>query len=170
MAAPTSDHAMPFPHVRGDDDRGARPLVTVTVEPEPAERVRAAVLAGLRAFNRRHSAPPDFRPLVLAARDAAGALLGGLVAESGWEWLHVELLWVDELHRGRGVGRALLRAAEREATGRGCRHVYLDTFDYQARPFYEREGYTVFGVQEDYPPGHRRFFMQKALAGGAPER
>jgi len=68
------------------------------------------------------------------------------------------------------VGRALLRAAEREATGRGCRHVYLDTFDYQARPFYEREGYTVFGVQEDYPPGHRRFFMQKALAGGAPER
>ena len=142
--------------------------ITVAVEPEPAEGVRAAVLAGVRAFNRRHAVPPGFRPLVLAARDAAGALTGGLVGELGWEWLHVELLWVAEPHRGRGVGRALLRAAERAAAALGCRHAYLDTFDYQARPFYEREGYTVFGVQDDYPPGHRRFFLRKALAAGAP--
>jgi len=142
--------------------------ITVAVEPEPAEGVRAAVLAGVRAFNRRHAVPPGFRPLVLAARDSAGALTGGLVGELGWEWLHVELLWVAEPHRGRGVGRALLRAAEREAAALGCRHAYLDTFDYQARPFYEREGYTVFGVQDDYPPGHRRFFLRKPLAAGAP--
>ena len=142
--------------------------ITIAVEPEPAEGVRAAVLDGVRAFNRQHAVPPGFRPLVLAARDAAGALTGGLVGELGWEWLHVELLWVAEPHRGRGVGRALLRAAEREAAALGCRHAYLDTFDYQARPFYEREGYTVFGVQDDYPPGHRRYFLRKSLAAGAP--
>ena len=139
------------------------PPPTITVEPDPATDVRTAVLDGLRAFNRRHAEPPDFRPLALAARDAGGALLGGLVGQTGWRWLHVDLLWVAEPHRGRGVGRRLLRAAEAEALARGCRHVYLDTFDYQARPFYEREGYEQFGVQEGYPPGHRRFFLRKAL-------
>ena len=139
----------------------------VTLEPEPATAVRDAVLEGLRAFNRRHAEPPDFRPLTLAARDADGTLLGGLAGLTGWRWLFVDLLWVAEPHRGRGLGRRLLHAAEEEALARGCRHAYLDTFDYQARPFYEREGYVLFGEQDDYPPGHRRYFLRKTLGAGA---
>ena len=96
-------------------------------------------------------------------------MVGGLVGEIGWKWLFVELLWIAESHRDRGLGANLLRSAEAEAMRRGARHVYLDTFDFQARPFYERQGYEVFGVLEDYPPGHRRFFLRKDLtdAGGA---
>ena len=137
--------------------------VVITLEPEPAEAARAAVLDGLRRHNRQHAVPPDFRPLTLAARNASGELLGGLVGESGWSWLHIDLLWIAVPHRGRGLGRALLRAAEQEALERGCQFAYLDTFDFQARPFYEREGYTVFVVQEDYPPGHKRYYLRKAL-------
>ena len=140
----------------------SRPVIAV--EPEPADAVREAVLAGLRAFNRRHAEAPGFEPLVLSARDASGTIVGGLVGVTGWKWLHIDLLWVDDAHRGRGVGTGLLRAAEREASSRGMRHVDLDTFDFQAKPFYEREGYTVFGVLEDYPPGHTRYFMRKDLA------
>lgn len=54
--------------------------------------------------------------------------------------------------------------AEDEGRLRGCIGVYLDTFDFQARPFYEKLGFTVFGTLEDYPPGHRRFFLKKRLA------
>ena len=142
--------------------------MTIVVEQEPAETVRAAVLDGLRAFNRQRAEAPDFRPLTLAARDAGGALIGGLVGETGWRWLHVDLLWIADSHRGRGIGRALLAKAEEEARVRGCRPVYLDTFDFQARPFYERLGYSVFGVQEDYPPGHRRFYLAKPLTSVSP--
>ena len=138
--------------------------VTIGVEEEPAARVRAMILAGLVAHNRRHAEAPDFAPLVLAARDESGAVIGGLVGQTGWRWLHVELLWVDESHRRRGIGAALLRAAERAAAARGCRHVDLDTFDFQARPFYERLGYSVFGVQDDYPPGHRRYYLRRTIA------
>ncbi len=138
----------------------------MSIEPEPAETVRAAVLAGLRAYNRRHAEAPDFRPLVLAARSTEGTIIGGLVAETGWRWLHIDLLWVAENHRGRGLGRRLLHSAENEARARGAGHAYLDTFDFQARPFYEREGYTVFGVQDDFPPGHRRFYLRKDLSTG----
>lgn len=142
--------------------------VAIAVEPGPAEPVRAAVLDGLRRYNRQHAGPPDFQPLVLAARGAAGEIVGGLMGETGWGWLHVDLLWVAEAQRGRGVGRRLLRAAEYEAGARGCRHAYLDTFDFQARPFYEREGYAVFGVQADYPPGHQRYYLAKALPAPGP--
>ena len=143
--------------------RGAPPDVAIAVEPEPAADARERVLLGLRAFNRRNAAPPDFAPLTLSAR-VDGALVGGLVGETGWQWLYVELLWVDDAYRGRGIGRRLLLAAEAAAARRGCRHAYLDTFDFQARPFYERLGYTVFGEQEDYPPGHRRWYLRKTLA------
>ena len=150
----------------------------VTVEPDDAavqHRVREAVLGGLVAYNRGYMPAPHSASLVVAARDEAGAVVGGLVGETLWAgtgdgWLQIAFLWVAEPARGRGLGRRLLHAAEREAARRGCRHVALDTFEFQARPFYERQGYVVFGVQEDYPPGHRRYFLRKTLAapGGAP--
>lgn len=41
--------------------------------------------------------------------------------------------------------------------------MYLDTLDFQALPFYEREGYSIFGILEDYPPGHRQYYLRKSL-------
>ena len=40
---------------------------------------------------------------------------------------------------------------------------WLDTFEFQARGFYERLGYTCFGRLEDYPPGFARYFMKKTM-------
>ena len=136
--------------------------LTIGMETGPADDVRAAVLNGLRAYNRQHAVAPGFEPLILSAR-AGDDLIAGLIGETGWEWLHVEMLWVAEAWRRRGLGRQLLQAAEHEAALRGARHVYLETFDYQARPFYERQGYVVFGIQDDYPPDHTRFYMRKEL-------
>jgi ribosomal protein S18 acetylase RimI-like enzyme len=135
---------------------------TISIEPEPAESVRALVLNGLRQFNRLHAAAPGFEALVLAAR-MDGEVVGGLVGETGWQWLYVDLLWVAEAHRHLGIGSELLHAAEAEASRRSAQHVYLDTFDFQARSFYERHGYIVFGIQEDYPPGHTRYYMRRDL-------
>ncbi len=78
--------------------------------------------------------------------------------------LFVELLFVPDSMRRAGIGRQVLRAAEEEAARRGCVGVWLDTFSFQARGFYERLGYTVFGTLDDYPPGHNRFFLEKRLA------
>lgn len=137
--------------------------IEVSADASEHDRVRDHVLAHLRAFNRQKAEPPEFEPLSLGIRDG-GDLVGGLVGETGWKWLFVELLWISESHRGRGWGAELLRVAEGVAVRRGARHAYLDTFDFQARPFYEQQGYEVFGVLDDYPPGHRRFFLRKDLA------
>src|SRR5204862_307409 len=61
-------------------------------------------------------------------------------------------------------GTRLLRAAEDYAVERGCFASTLETHSYQARPFYEKCGYQVFGTLEDHPPGHAKYFMRKQLA------
>jgi ribosomal protein S18 acetylase RimI-like enzyme len=82
---------------------------------------------------------------------------------TAWQWLFIRLLWLPETLRGTGLGRDLMQRAEAEASARGCGNVWLDTYSFQARGFYEKLGYTVFGTLEGYPPGHRRYFLQKRL-------
>ena len=56
-----------------------------------------------------------------------------------------------------------MEQAEAIAHTRGCMGVWLDTFSFQARAFYEKRGYKVFGTIDDYPPGQSRFWMKKLL-------
>jgi GNAT superfamily N-acetyltransferase len=90
--------------------------------------------------------------------------VGGLLGEINHGWLFVSALWVDEDCRRVGIGTALMRAAEEQAGSSGCTGVFLDTYSFQARPFYERLRYTVFGVLRDCPIGEQRYYMSKQLS------
>jgi GNAT superfamily N-acetyltransferase len=107
--------------------------------------------------------PRNAQSLFAMMRDQQGQLIAGLTAITVWGWLHVKELWVAETARGSDIGTRLMSAAECEARNRGCHHSLLDTFDFQARPFYEKLGYTVFGELADFPRGHCRYFMRKDL-------
>ena len=136
--------------------------ITSSEEADPADV--EAVHDGLRAFNRQHAGPSGHRAVHLFLRDESGAVRGGLLGKRMWHWLYVETLWVDESLRHRGLGSRLLARAEAEATQAGCTRVLLDTFEFQALGFYERHGYSVFGVLEDFPPGYRRYYLEKSLS------
>ena len=146
-----------------DDTLAPAPFIRIEPDAVEIKALAHAVVRGLVSFNTEHAGPADDEPLALSARGADGEVVGGLVGATGWQWLAIQLLWVDAAHRGRGVGRALLRRAELEARGRGCTTAMVDTFDFQAPRFYEAEGYTIWGVLEGYPPGHQRFYLRKTL-------
>ncbi len=100
----------------------------------------------------------------LAAEDENGTLAGGILAEQYFSCCgFVSRLWVSEAFRGKGLGSRLLKEAERLLKEAGCTMVHLDTFDFQAKGFYEKQGYTLFGVLEDCPPGHCRYYLTKRL-------
>jgi GNAT superfamily N-acetyltransferase len=146
-------------------------MPTVTVEVDPSEdEIRSAIWVGLRAYNEQHAGAPDTRSFAVFVRDETGAAIGGLHGQLRWGWLYVDNFWLPEALRGQGLGSSLLRAAEQLALEHACTGSNLDTFEFQALPFYERHGYTVFGVLEGYPPGYRRYFLQKSLtpADGPP--
>lgn len=130
------------------------------------ESVREGIVAPLVAYNLSKTGPSQGRPLVIAVRDASNAVIGGLWGNTGFEWLFTQLLVVPESLRGRGVGTELMRTAEAEAARRGCHGSWLDTFEFQARGFYERLGYSCFAELPEYPTGYARYFMKKSLVPG----
>jgi GNAT superfamily N-acetyltransferase len=97
------------------------------------------------------------------ARDDQGQFLGGVYGVVARGWLYLDGIAVAKAARRQGLASQLLQAAEEEARQRGCHHVWLETYSFQAKPFYERHGYTIFGTLNDYPIGYCRYFMQKAL-------
>ena len=123
----------------------------------------ARLYAGLMAADPPRPHGRNYQPLVLALRNVEGELLGGLLGETIWTWLSVGVIWVTPELRGAGHGARLLRAAEDLAVVRGCTHARLDTFDWQARAFYERRGYAVYGQLDGFPVGHTQFHLRKAL-------
>jgi GNAT superfamily N-acetyltransferase len=137
----------------------------LSVEEPPSPGDQRLIEAGLTQHALPITGTLGFRPIAVLARDRRRALVAGAVGTLNWNWLHVGLLWVSEPCRHAGLGSRLMSEIERVAAERGCTHAHLDTFSYQARPFYERCGYTVFGVLENYPPGQQRFFMEKVLGG-----
>ena len=52
---------------------------------------------------------------------------------------------------------------EGAAAERGCTLVYLDTFTFQARPFYEKRGYMVVLQTEGFTQGIIKYTMHKRL-------
>ena len=122
------------------------------------------VRAGLDDYNLNFIPSVSHLPLNLYVRAANGTVLGGLLGLTIWGWLYVEILWLPEALRGHGLGSRLLAQAEMEAVRRGCLHAKLDTIDFQALPFYQKHGYTTFGVLEDWPIGHRSYYLRKDLA------
>ncbi len=135
--------------------------VVVPVTADPADR--DIILAGLKAYNESQVGPGGHEAVSALIQDETGATVGGLWGRSAFGWLFIELVFVPESLRGRGLGRELMRAAEHAARARGCHGVWLDTYEFQARGFYEKQGYRLFGELDDYPTGHKRFFLSKRL-------
>lgn len=80
-----------------------------------------------------------------------------------WNCLYIDSLWVHANFRKKGLGVKLLNEIEKIAKKRGCKLIHLETFDFQAKDFYIKEGYEIFGVLNDCPDNHRRYYMKKNL-------
>lgn len=135
----------------------------ISVDLEPSHSDIELLADGLSEHTISFLEKPGFRPIAVFAREFGGSLVGGAYGFLNWEWLDLSLLWVGSERRGNGLGSDLLSRIEAEAKERGCTRAHLDTFSYQARPFYEKHGYEVFAELQDYPQGHTRIFMKKRL-------
>ena len=91
-------------------------------------------------------------------------IVGGILAQMYWGILSVDILWVDEKYRNKGYASALLIDIERMAKEKNCTISHLSTYDFQAKGFYEKLGYKVFGILEDCPSeGHSLYYMSKKI-------
>jgi GNAT superfamily N-acetyltransferase len=108
----------------------------------------------------------EWYPTAFFLKNENGEVLGGLLGDIWAAWLHVRTLAIAVPVRGHGFGKELMKRAETYAVERGCTDAFLDTFSFQARPFYEKLGYRVFGTLENHPVGHQHYFMTKKFSSG----
>jgi len=135
----------------------------IVSEPRAESGDATFVREGLALFNVAATGDSYYSPLAIFLKDDRGAVLGGALGHVWGGWLDLESLWVIEPFRGQGYGGKLLKAAEDEARAQGCHGVFLTTFSFQAKPFYEKCGYEVVVDIPDYPRGHTYHVLKKSL-------
>ena len=80
-----------------------------------------------------------------------------------WGLMYIDDMWVDEKYRRQELGSNALQAVETVAKERGCYLITLGTWDFQAKPYYLKHGYTVFATKKDCPKGHEDYELFKRL-------
>lgn len=104
---------------------------------------------------------PIFKKYVIKNDNIIVAGINALIYH--WGILFIDELFVSESNRNKQFGSYLLKKVEDEARDLGATLSHTDTFDFQAKDFYLKQGYEVFGILENCPPNHRRFYLKKIL-------
>jgi len=131
------------------------------------DRDKEQINAGLLAYN--FSIIPQRKEYIsidISRRitDENGKVIAGCIASADcWLSAHVSILWVDSAYRKHGLGSRLLAAVEEAAREAGCMMIQLDTFEFQAKDFYLKYGYEVFGEVASPPLGKMHHYLKKDL-------
>ena len=137
--------------------------LTTTPSKEDAETISNGIV------NFNHATLPDLEPedaeikFSVFSKDDNNEVIGGIRATCYWNTLHIELLWLSEKSRGTGIGAKMVAKAEAFAIEHGFEQAFLTTTSWQAKPFYEKQGYSLMATLPDYPKGHASHFMTKKL-------
>jgi GNAT superfamily N-acetyltransferase len=138
-------------------------IVNLTVHDDDGLPEAALIEAGLDATNAAVAALRNVRPLLVFAREQSETVVGGAVGRTWGECCELRQLWVADSHRRCGLGTRLVREVERSARQRGCRLLYLETFSFQAKPFYEKLGYQVAAEIKGFEDGIVKYLMTRDL-------
>ena len=118
----------------------------------------------LTRFNEAN-VPPEHDEIMINKKivDKDGNLIAGISGMAGdWNACSVDVLWVDEPYRRKGLGSCLLKEIEEEAKKCGTYIMLADAEDWCV-DFFKKNGYTIRGTLEDYPKGHSGFELEKRI-------
>ncbi|OIQ30960.1 MAG: GNAT family N-acetyltransferase [Bacteroidetes bacterium MedPE-SWsnd-G2] len=141
--------------------------MTIETTTNPKQEDLKTISKGIQRYNQQHLPDavvfePDTRFAVFA-KDDSGQVVGGIRANAYWNYCSIELLWLSEASRGKGVGTKLIEATEAFASKHRFEYIRTETTSFQALPFYKKMGYHVYGELPDFPKGHTIYCLFKAL-------
>ncbi|MET3549457.1 ribosomal protein S18 acetylase RimI-like enzyme [Paenibacillus favisporus] len=114
-------------------------------------------------FNSKQVPNGVYEEVNLCVKDQGDRIIAGLNSVICWNWMEIDILWVDDEHRGSGHGKRLLEEAEEIARSKQCTFIKLNTFSFQAPEFYKKYGYKEMAVIENAPLGSKHYYFIKDL-------
>lgn len=143
----------------------------ITIERDNNEEMKDIIHTNLRKNNREKcdwlrnniSADikiPDMKNSNFLAFDN-DKLIGGAIGFVQYNWYFLDLLYVNEAYREQNIGTNLLKQIEKFAKEQNLTGIRMETWDFQAKEFYEKNGYTIFAEIKDCPPKTICYFLKK---------
>ena len=114
----------------------------------------------LHALNHQFLGEYKSEPVTVVAK-VGDELIGGIAGSVHLGWLSIDVTYIAEDHRGKGLGRELMLAIEEEGRRLGATRAYVETASFQAQGFYEKLGYVEWGRFTDFAGGFDRVFLRK---------
>lgn len=99
----------------------------------------------------------------LVARDNNGTVIGGIMCVTYLLCLDIDVLWVTETYRGKGIGYRLINEAERLGKEAGCIYAHTGTYSFQSPDFYKRQGYETYSILDYFPNDIYYYRFKKKL-------
>lgn len=74
-------------------------------------------------------------------------------------------MWVDEKHRRHGLGTKIMDELTQYAKNNNCKNMHLETYEWQAKPFYEKCGFVTVATAPNVQKmrGLEQYYMRKDL-------
>jgi GNAT superfamily N-acetyltransferase len=121
------------------------------------------ILQGLIDYNKPWLG--RLKSFCIYVQDADEHIIGGITGVVDEDRSEVLLwqVWVQESHRGQGMGRQLMEDLEEFALSKQCTRIQLDTFEFQALDFYKKLGYECFATVPEQVCGHDRYYFRKQI-------
>ena len=136
----------------------------IVFDPLPPDPLRQYITDRLSAFGIARTGADTWHPIGFFLKSSEGEWLGGLTRRRLGRLDECAVPLAGPRRRAAsGTVSRLMDAAEDYAIRRGCFAATLETHSFEALGFYQKRGYEVFGVLEDYPPGHTKYFLRKRL-------
>ena len=100
--------------------------------------------------------------VIFVARDSDG-FVGGVHGVVTNHRMYIGVLVVIKKYRGQKIGSKIMDLIEKKALSIGVASICLGTCDFQAKPFYEKRGYSVISTLHNYPKGFNEYTLLKKL-------
>jgi len=114
-------------------------------------------------YNSVHVPNGIYEEVNLCIKNDNGDIIAGLNSAVCWNWMEIDILWVEENNRKNGLGKRLLTEAEKVARSKKCTFIKLNTFSFQAPEFYKKYGYKEIAIIENAPIGSNHYYFKKDL-------
>lgn len=140
-------------------------IIFETIEKPNKEQI-ALILDPLKKFNTAKVGPYENLEFIINAVDKKQDFLGGMFGRLGWGWLYIDLAFVKESNRHKGLGSMLLRKCEEFAVKNGVFNARANTGSFQAPQFYLKNGFEIFAKLDIVAPDGSKqidYFLKKSL-------
>jgi GNAT superfamily N-acetyltransferase len=136
---------------------------SIIYEPHPKHAETTLLWQGLSLHAKQRRGLDAGKPFAFFIKDEKSEIKGGCSGYIFYGCLYVDLLWVDELLRGKQYGTQFMEKSEELARENNCHFMAANTMDFEALDFYKKLGFSIEFERRGFHKDSSMYFLRKDL-------